>query len=409
MNKEHLKIKYACYASSATMSVVSLMPPVLFTTFHDLYGISYSLLGTLAVVCFITQLSIDLIFSFYSHKFSVRKTVRAMPIISIVGFLIFAIYPMLFPSSAYVGLVIGTVIFSVSAGLAEVLASPIVASLPSDKPDHEMSKLHSVYAWGSVAVSIISTLFILIFKAKNWFYLVFLLLIIPIAFFILAINADIPELTTSNEKRTSPFRNKTLWLMVVAIFLGGATECTMSQWCSSFIERALKIDKVWGDLCGVALFSLMLGFGRSLYAKYGKSIEKILLVCAGASVVCYLVAAISPYSVVGLIACALTGLTSSLLWPGTLTVAESRIPNGGVVMFALLAAGGDLGASTGPQAVGIITDYVSKNFTALAENLSLSPEQLGMKAGILFATILPLLAFIFYLIIYKTRNKTQKN
>ncbi|MBQ8447869.1 MAG: hypothetical protein IJX27_02930, partial [Clostridia bacterium] len=65
---------------------------------------------------------------------------------------------------------------------------------------------------------------------------------------------------------------------------------------------------------------------------------------------------------------------------------------------AMMAAGGDLGASVGPQLIGIITDTVaaSPNFVAIACELSLAPEQLGMKIGMLTASIFPLCAIFVY-------------
>ncbi len=65
----------------------------------------------------------------------------------------------------------------------------------------------------------------------------------------------------------------------------------MSQWCSGYIESALDIPKVWGDIFGVAFFAL--GLGRSLYAKIGKNIEKVILLGVIGATLCYLVAALS--------------------------------------------------------------------------------------------------------------------
>lgn len=58
-------------------------------------------------------------------------------------------------------------------------------------------------------------------------------------------------------------------------------------------------------------------------------------------------------------ACALTGLCTSMLWPGSLLVATDRFPMGGVFIYAMMAASGDLGASVAPQIVGIVTDLLS--------------------------------------------------
>lgn len=172
MSSENKVVKYACYTANITMSVVASISPVLFLTFRSLYGISYSLLGTLILINFFTQLIVDLLLSFFSHKLNIPKTVKAIPFIAAFGFCV------------------------------------------------------------------------------------------------------------------------------------------------------------------------------------------------------------------------------SMLWPGNLIVASSRFPAGGVFIYALMAAGGDLGASVAPQLVGIITDAVieSPKMILLAENLSLAPEQLGMKIALLCAALFPILA-----------------
>ena len=155
--------KLACYTAYFTMSSVFCVPPILFVTFQQLYGISYTLLGTLVLINFFTQLGIDLLFTAFSKYFNVKAMVRAMPIVTAVGLLIYALIPTLFPNIAYVGLVIGTVIFSVSAGLSEVLLSPMIAAIPSDNPQRDMSFLHSLYAFGTFTMIILSTAFLKLF------------------------------------------------------------------------------------------------------------------------------------------------------------------------------------------------------------------------------------------------------
>ena len=105
-------IKYACYMSNASMSATANISPLLFITFHQLYGISYTLLGLLVLVNFCTQLIVDLVFSFYSHKFDISKTIRVMPVLTIIGLVIYSLMPALFPGFTYTFLLIGTIIFS---------------------------------------------------------------------------------------------------------------------------------------------------------------------------------------------------------------------------------------------------------------------------------------------------------
>ena len=162
------RVRAGCYATNISMSVVGNLSPMLFITFRNLYGVSYTLLGLLVLINFCTQLLVDLVLSFFSHKFNIQNTVRATPLICIVGLSLFALAPVLFPNAVYAGLVVGTIVFSAASGLCEVLISPTIAALPSDNPERDMSKLHSIYAWGVVGVVIVSTLFLLAFGSESW-------------------------------------------------------------------------------------------------------------------------------------------------------------------------------------------------------------------------------------------------
>lgn len=228
---DYKRLKYACYTTNVSMSVVGNISPILFLTFHNLYGISYSLLGLLVLINFITQLSIDLVFSFFSHKFNIPLTVKMTPLLTVVGLFLYAVFPLAFPQYAYAGLVAGTIVFSASGGLAEVLISPVIAAIPSDDPDKEMSKLHSVYAWGVVPVILLSTLYLYVFGSENWSWLALLFMLVPLVAFILFSKAPIPQMETPQKVSgaLSFLKNKGLWLCVGAIFLGGASECIMAQ------------------------------------------------------------------------------------------------------------------------------------------------------------------------------------
>lgn len=411
MQQSYKRLKMGCYMTNISMSVVGNLTPLLFLTFHTKYGISYSLLGLLVLINFFTQLGVDLIFSFFSHKFNIGKTVKITPVITVIGLWAFAILPWLFPAHAYLGIVIGTVIFSASSGLCEVLISPTIAAIPAENPEREMSKLHSIYAWGVVGAVIFATLFLLLFGAERWHVLSIIFSLVPLSAAALFFGTQMPEMQTP--ERTSGalhlMKNRALWVCVLAIFLGGAAECTMAQWASGYLEMALGVPKIWGDIFGVALFAATLGLGRSLYAKMGKNVESVLFFGAIGAAACYLIAAFSPFPVLGLLACALTGLCVSMLWPGSLIVGSERFPAGGVFIFALMAAGGDLGASVGPQLVGVVTDAValSPRMLSLATRLSITAEQLGMRVGMIVGALFPLCAIAVYFAIKKGKKKAE--
>lgn len=405
------RLKTACYTTNITMAIISNLSPLLFITFRSLYGISYTLLGLLVLVNFCTQLLIDTVFSLFSYKFNIPKAVKITPVLSVIGLVIYAASPIVFPNAVYVGLVIGTVIFASASGLSEVLISPVIAAIPSENPEREMSKLHSIYAWGVVFVVVFGTLFLFVFSQSAWQWLVVLFLSVPLTAAALFSKTEIPKMETP-EKMAGVMewmKKKELWLSVFAIFLGGAAEGTMSQWSSSYLEKAVGIPKIWGDIFGVAMFGATLGLGRTLYAKYGKNPEKVLVYGAIGTTVCYAVATFSNVELLGLAACAATGFFVSMLWPGNLIVAAKRMPQSGVFMYAMMAAGGDLGSSVGPQLVGSITDAVAAHpqTATLAQNLGLTIEQLGMKAGMLVGTIFPLIAIFVYLLFLRGRKPSE--
>ena len=109
------RTRLACYVAYFTMSSVFSLPPLLFVTFHEMYHVSYTLLGTLILTNFCTQMAIDLVFTVFSRHFNVRKVVRIMPVITSLGLMIYALVPVFLPDHTYIGLLVGTIIFSVSA------------------------------------------------------------------------------------------------------------------------------------------------------------------------------------------------------------------------------------------------------------------------------------------------------
>ena len=382
--------KAACYFTCATMSVMANISPLLFMTFRNIYDFSYTLMGLLVVMNFSTQLLIDLIFSFFAKHFDIHKTVRLTPFIAFLGLVFYALMPKFFPSGAFFFIAIGTVVFSVAAGLAEVLISPVIAAIPAENPEKEMSKLHSVYAWGTAVVVIFTTALLSLIGNENWHLVALILAVIPLVSSILFCFSPMPEMTVGGERGGRVFTTGLL-LCILFIFISGAAECTMSQWVSGFAEGALGVPKVAGDVFGLALFGVMLGVGRTVYAKYGKNIINVMLFGMIGAGVCYLVAALSSNAVVSLIACALTGICTSMLWPGTLIYAEEKIVGLGVSAYALLAAGGDLGASVVPQLVGVVSDGF------------------GMHKGILVAAVFPISGIIVALIMKKYFAGGEKN
>lgn len=407
--KNYTRTKRACFYTYLAMSSVFSLPPMLFVTFRETYGISYTLLGTLVLINFCTQLIIDLIFTFFSKYFNIKLTIRLMPLLTSLGLTVYALVPTFFPDFAYAGFVLGTVIFSVAAGLCEVLLSPLVAALPSENPEKDMSMLHSLYAYGVVTVVLVSTLFLKFFGTQNWMYLTLFWAALPVVSFVLFSTSPMPDMNLSESESSGKKKKRlgSMWLCVLCIFFGSAAENAMTNWISGYVENALGISKVTGDILGMALFAVCLGAGRTAYAKKGKDITSVLIGGMAGALLCYLIAGLSPHPTAAMVACVLTGLYTSMLWPGTLILMEEYFPNPGVAAYALMAAGGDFGGSIAPQMLGAVVDAVSQSSWAasFAPTVSVTTEQLGMKVGMLTASIFPLLGLVVLAVIVKKFKK----
>ena len=392
--KKYALAKRACYITGVCMAITANLSPLLFVTFRNMYGMSYTLLGFLVVINFVTQLMVDLVFAFFTKHFNIHKSVKSTPLVMFLGLVLYSVMPLLFPKAAVVWIMAGTVMFSVASGLAEVLLSPVIAAVPSDNPEGEMSKLHSMYAWGVVGVVLVSTLFMKLFGQERWPFLALMWSAVPLSAFLMFLRAELPpmQIGGGGEKKGKKAFPKGVLLCVACIFFGGAAECTMSQWASGFVENALGVSKVAGDVFGVAVFALLLAAGRTLYARFGRNIINILLAGMIGAAVCYIAAGFAMSPAVGIVACALTGIFVSMLWPGTLIYAEEKVANLGVAAYALMAAGGDIGASIAPQIVGIVSDKLALGALGarLSAGLGITAEQVGMRGGLLSAALFPL-------------------
>ena len=108
----------------------------------------------------------------------------------------------------------------------------------------------------------------MVFDKSYWWILPLIFSAAPLFSLIMFLTSSLPHLETP-EKASGAigyFKNKWLWFCFLAIFLGGAAECTMAQWSSGFLESALGIPKIWGDIFGVALFRGWRCYGYCLTA-----------------------------------------------------------------------------------------------------------------------------------------------
>lgn len=401
----------SCFVGIFTQAIITNLTAILFIPLMGLYGFSYLYLGILVGINFSTQVAADIIFSGLIDRIGFRKITIWTCLAAFGGLVLFGLTPTLFPGNEFTGFVISTIIFAFSCGLLEVVLSPVIDAIPNADKGPAMSLMHSFYAWGQVATIIITTLFLFFAGSANWQFIAFFWSLVPLTAFFMFIKAAMPPNSDSRtrSKVKDMFSHPFFILALAAILFGGATEVCMNQWASTFMDGALGIPKVVGDLLGMCGFAVMLGVGRVLHGAFGAriNINKILVASSGMAVLCYIIVALSPFNTVNIIACAVSGLFCAILWPGVLVVSSEKFPLAGAWMFAILAAAGDIGAAASPYLTGLVTDIsVNWHITGWIMNIySTSISGAALRLGILVSLIFPLATFISHILIAKLKNR----
>lgn len=381
MKSKYQKTLIACYLGFITQAITANFAPLLFLTFHRTYQISLGRIAFISTAFFFTQLLVDLFCAKYVDRIGYRRSVIASEVFSASGLIGLAFLPSLLPDP-YVGILISVIIYAMGSGLIEVLVSPIVEACPFDNKESVMSLLHSFYCWGSVGVILLSTIFFAIFGIENWRILACIWALIPLYNTFNFISCPIESLTEEGEDLSirQLCHIPIFWIALILMVCAGASEISMAQWASAYVESALGISKSIGDIIGPCLFAVMMGMSRSFYGKYGENIDlmKFMIGSGALCLVCYLLSALAPLPFLNLVGCAVCGFSVGIMWPGTISIASKKIPLGGTAMFALLAMAGDLGGSVGPGIVGFVTQNANDNL------------KVGMLAGCVFPTVLVL-------------------
>lgn len=394
--KNYKKTLIACYLGFITQAISANFTPLLFLTFKDSFGISLEMIAIIPMVFYLTQLLVDLVAVKFADIIGYRTSVIASQVVSALGLILMAILPKIMPNP-FVGIIISVVLYAIGSGLIEVLLSPIVEACPFENKAGVMSLLHSFYCWGAVGVILGSTLFFAIFGTANWQIITLIWAAVPLINTANFIFCPIERLVEDGEgmKVSQLLRLPLFMLMILLMICVGASEATMTQWASAFTESALGVSKTVGDLAGPCMFAVFMGLARVFYGKTSDKIDlsRVMLVCGALCVACYLVASLSPIPIIGLIGCALCGLSVGIMWPGTISISAKKCPRGGTAMFAFLALAGDLGAALGPAMVGGIADAAGGS----------------LKTGLLYATIFPALLIIGIIVLIKGFGKSSDN
>lgn len=380
MKNEYNKTMYACFIGYIVQAIINNFVPLLFLTFQISYGVPLTRITMLVAVNFGVQLVVDLLAMKFVDKIGYRISMLIAHICAAAGLIALTVMPEMF-ADPFIGLLIAVTIYATGGGLLEVLVSPVVEATPTDNKEKAMSLLHSFYCWGHVGVVLISTIFFKVFGILNWKILALIWAVIPLLNLVLFAKAPIASLLEEGETELTLKElcsKKIFWVLMLMMVCAGACEQSVSQWASTLAEQGLGVSKTVGDLAGPMAFAVLMGTTRAFYGKYGDRINlNHFMILSG--ILCgisYLCIALIPVPALGLVGCALCGLSVGILWPGTFSIAAASVKRGGTAMFALMALAGDLGCSGGPTLVGMVSSRFGDNL------------RMGILAAIIFPVLL---------------------
>ena len=379
MKEHYSKTVNACFVGYIVQAIVNNFVPLLFLTFQRSYQIPLSQITLLVTVNFGVQLTVDLLSVAFVDRIGYRASMILADAFSAAGLVLLTILPELFPS-AFAGILCSVVLYAIGGGLLEVVISPIVEACPTENKESAMSMLHSFYCWGHVGVVLASTLFFVLVGISRWKWLALLWALVPLGNMTAFFRVPILPLIKEGERGMNLRQlasSKLFWIFLLMMICSGASEQAVSQWASTFAEKGLGVSKTLGDLAGPMAFAVLMGSARTVYGRFGArlDLDRFMIGSGLLCVLSYLCVSLTASPILGLIGCAVCGLSVGIMWPGSFSKASRALPQGGTAMFALLALGGDIGCAGGPTLVGFVS-------SALSDNL---------KTGILTATVFPIL------------------
>lgn len=363
MRSKYTATKLACYIGYIVQAIINNFLPILFIALQDVYGLGYEKLARLVVFNFVTQMVTDIITPRITSKIGFKKTAVVCHGAAAFGLILLGILPRFI--SPYTGIIISIIIYAFGSGLIEVIISPIIEMLPTSDKSGNMSILHSFYCWGQAFTIIVTTLLVMAVGYSGWAYIPIIWAIIPFLNMFFFMRVPVVEPTAEHKKSgiAKLIKNRRFIIYMIMMLCAGATEIAMAEWASMFVQQALGVSKVIGDLAGPCAFALFMGVGRMWYAAVSSRVDfrKTLIILSSVCFICYIAVAFCNIPWVSLVFCAICGFTVSISWPGIYSAGAREFPDGSSVMYSVFAMCGDTGCCLGPWVLGIVADGFGLN------------------------------------------------
>jgi fucose permease len=340
-----------CYSGMVCVAIASSLTPVYFTTFSALFHLTEEQLGRIAAITFAGFVLGILGTGPLADRWGAKLFILLGTAQICAGLALLSL------AYNYALLLMAAFVMGIGAGVLDTIMSPVVSALQPERRASALNWLHSFYCTGAVAASFAGSVGLAV--GLSWRVMPWVLMLVPALTMAGFVRIRIPPLLHEEATR-APVRHlmaqKVFLAALLGLFLAGAVEAGMSQWLPAYAERALGFSKGPAGMA-LSLFSVGMAFSRILAGMLGHHMRPMVLMIF-ASACCalsYAVAAFAPMPYVAMAGCLGIGLASGCLWPTLLALTADRFLHGGVTMYGLLAAAGNMGCLVIPWVMGVIT------------------------------------------------------
>lgn len=336
----------------------NLLPVILTAVGADLggaAGLTYERRGRLLAALFTGVVSALVLTGPVADRIGPRPFAIGGNLLVVIGLI------MIGQARTYTHALAGALTLGFGSGTLDMVLSPLVAALRPNRRATDLNRIHAMYCIGAIAVSSLAAL--LLRGSVGWRWIAILFAVAPLLSALGFARAVLPPLVSHDAARIriGHLIAQKRFLALLGLMLGlGGSMAGIAQWLPAFTQQALGLTAAAG---GAALsgFAVGMGASRVVAGWLGHRITQARLigVSAGVTAALALIASLSPWPPVALLACVLVGFSGGAIWPTVLAAAADRFPHGGGSMFGLLAAVGNIGCMSGAWLVGAVADVSS--------------------------------------------------
>jgi predicted MFS family arabinose efflux permease len=261
----------------------------------------------------------------------------------------------------YSNLIWAILLSGLGFGVVEAILNPLVAQLNPTRCAWALNLLNGMFSFGLVLGAICTGE--LLQRGFGWRLSFWLWAIPPLVCAVMYLTPRYPQPAHDAEGPVAQpgysafLRNPLVWLLVVAMIMGGGCESGLALWGPNFCAKVLNADPRQGAWATI-FYGTCMGIGRvgSGFIVVRLGAFRLMLVSA---LLCGIVTLGLIF--VGTLPVAwtlfgLSGLFVACFWPTLLAIASEHIAIGSTSLFSLLAAAGVTGCVIFPWVIGALGD-----------------------------------------------------